>query len=222
MKLLNIFKQQLTEAKQAGVLYYFDSLKNLSVLMKSGIEFQKVGDQYRIITSREGSAYSSGYKSFMLKKDDVRIALDGNKISENYSVSPSNKRNIVDKAGTNMLAFKKFKADAISRFERLAKENPSIKDKVKSEPDILKYYGDTDLFNYQGYIPRFDTKEGGMAQENILSLKPGYLSPKYFLRIDIRLAKDADKYYREDIMKIIDKIKSENPGFNVNIVTDFK
>jgi len=153
---------------------------------------------------------------------DLRIALDGNMVSQNYSISPINTDNVIDMTGKSMLAYRKFKADAMNRFERIAKNNPSIKEKVKSEQDILKYYGDRDIYDYKGYSPKFDTKEGGTAQEIIRSTKPGYLEPKYFLRVDIKVPTNPDKYYKESVMKLIDKARSENPSMNIGIVPDFK
>jgi hypothetical protein len=90
----------LNEAKQVGKLYHFTSLENLESIKKHGLKFNKdnlsfFNPKYRhvlysISTTRNKSEdIAAGWG-----KAQIRITLDGDKISNKYKILPVNASNI--------------------------------------------------------------------------------------------------------------------------------
>lgn len=110
IKLLEILKEQiqkpLNEAKQIGPLYHFTYLDNISTIFSQGIRFAPDNselpiykDKFYISTTRD----YSGRKFYKNSEFEVRITLDGNSISEHYSIEPINQNYLLAKnAGIDM------------------------------------------------------------------------------------------------------------------------
>ena len=97
IKLLDI----LREAKQAGPLYHFTNIESLSDILQSGLKFvlnnstlpQHTGTYYISATRDKSGAGVIDYLSNMTEFN-VRLQLDGDKISERYKVEPINIENV--------------------------------------------------------------------------------------------------------------------------------
>jgi hypothetical protein len=97
IKLIDLLK----EAKQAGPLYHFTNISFLNDIIKTGLKFQPDNSglpQYKntfyVAVTRDKSG--EGVMEFLsIGKDfDIRIKLDGDKISERYKIEPINVENI--------------------------------------------------------------------------------------------------------------------------------
>jgi len=83
----------LNEGKQVGNLYHFTYLSSVSSIHEKGIRFAP-NNSY--LLKHEGMFYISttrdytGHRFVKGSEFVVRITLDGNKISENYSIEPIN------------------------------------------------------------------------------------------------------------------------------------
>lgn len=99
MKLINILKE-ITEAKQVGNVYHFTTLENWENIKKQGIKFGKdnlssFNPKYKnIIYSISVTRDKSGDTPSGYGKAEVKITLDGNKISNKYKIIPVNASNI--------------------------------------------------------------------------------------------------------------------------------
>jgi hypothetical protein len=90
---------EITEGKQVGTLYHFATLNGLLMILESN-SFKAYNNLRRIKNKGKGS--SNDFVSFTRDKNflkvgrlinnklDVRIVIDGNKLSDNYVVSPFN------------------------------------------------------------------------------------------------------------------------------------
>jgi hypothetical protein len=97
IKLLDI----LREAKQVGPLYHFTNISSLNDIIKTGIKFKPDNStlpQYKntffISTTRQQSGAGAIEYLSNLRDFDIRIKLDGDRISEKYRVEPINVENI--------------------------------------------------------------------------------------------------------------------------------
>jgi hypothetical protein len=81
IKLLDI----LREAKQVGTLYHFTPLSNLKDILST--QFLYPNDEEQISTSRRPNMSTRDFQD-MKTSPIVRIALDGNKISNKYKIRP--------------------------------------------------------------------------------------------------------------------------------------
>jgi hypothetical protein len=83
MKLLNLLKEIILEAKQVGNLYHFTPIKPCIDILKS--QYIQPNDENQISTTR----YANSDTGFISHGDDniiCRIMLDGNKISTKYKI----------------------------------------------------------------------------------------------------------------------------------------
>jgi len=92
IKLTNLLKE-ITEAKQVGDLYHFTYLNHISKIFNQGIRFSpdntglpEYKNKFYISTTRD----HTGHKFIKGSEFVVRITLDGDKISEHYSIEPIN------------------------------------------------------------------------------------------------------------------------------------
>jgi hypothetical protein len=92
IKLINLL-QEITEAKQVGNLYHFTYLNHISKIFNQGIRFSpdntglpEYKNKFYISTTRD----HTGHKFIKGSEFVVRITLDGDKISEHYSIEPIN------------------------------------------------------------------------------------------------------------------------------------
>jgi hypothetical protein len=91
----------LIEAKQAGILYHFTNSSFLNNIKEKGIKFEPDNsglypNQFYVAATRDKSG--KGLFKYLDYKDlNVRITLDGNKISERYKIEPINVENIWNK-----------------------------------------------------------------------------------------------------------------------------
>jgi len=86
MKLLNLLKEiYLNEAKQVGDIYHFTPLSNLKDILSTQFLYPNAEDQ--ISTSRRPNMSTRDFQD-MKTSPIVRIALDGNKISNKYKIRP--------------------------------------------------------------------------------------------------------------------------------------
>jgi hypothetical protein len=86
MKLLNLLKEiYLNEAKQVGNIYHFTPLSNLKDILST--QFLYPNDEDQISTSRRPNMSTRDFQD-MKTSPIVRIALDGNKISNKYKIRP--------------------------------------------------------------------------------------------------------------------------------------
>jgi hypothetical protein len=94
IKLLDILK----ESKQAGILYHFTNDSFLSSIKQKGLKFKPddsglYPNKFYISATRDKNG--NGILKYLDYKDlNVRITLDGNKISERYKIKPINMENI--------------------------------------------------------------------------------------------------------------------------------
>jgi hypothetical protein len=96
IKLIDLLKE-ITEGKQVGLLYHFTYLDNIPNILKTGLKFQpnntelsKYDDKFFISTTRD----HTGIKFFKNSEYETRITLNGDQISERYSIEPINIENI--------------------------------------------------------------------------------------------------------------------------------
>ena len=88
----------LIEAKQIGILYHFTNNSVISSIKEKGIKFEPDNsglypNQFYIAATRDKSG--KGLLKYLDYKGlNVRITLDGNKISERYKIKPINVENI--------------------------------------------------------------------------------------------------------------------------------
>lgn len=126
----------INERKQVGDLYHFTYSEHIDSIKVKGIKFtkdnstlDKFKNKYYISTTREKNPEFA-----FIREYDIRITLDGDKISDKYVVYPINVERIWG-------AFDDYPSDVIA------------------------------------------TKEGGFAEERIISSTESYLSPRYFKEI---------------------------------------
>ena len=101
------FMDLLKEAKQIGNLYHFTYLESIPKIFENGLRFNLDNSEspiykntFYISTTRD----YSGKKFFKDSEYVARITLDGNKISENYSIEPINVNYIWAKnTGVNLI-----------------------------------------------------------------------------------------------------------------------
>ena len=99
MKLINILKE-IAEAKQVGNVYHFTTLENWENIKKQGIKFGKdnlssFNPKYKnILYSISVTRDKSGDTPSAWGKAEMRITLDGDKISNKYKIIPINASNI--------------------------------------------------------------------------------------------------------------------------------
>ena len=96
IKLIDLLK----EAKQVGNLYHFTYDTAILKILKNGLHFKpdntelaKHKDKFYISTTRD----YTGAKFYKGSEMTARVTLDGNKISEQYSIEPINVENIWNK-----------------------------------------------------------------------------------------------------------------------------
>ena len=99
IRLTNLLKE-ITEAKQVGNLYHFTYDTALLKILKNGLyfapdntELTKHKNKFYISTTRD----YTGRKFYQGSEMTVRVTLDGNKISEHYSIEPISVENIWSK-----------------------------------------------------------------------------------------------------------------------------
>jgi len=85
------------EAKQVGIIYHFSKIENIKILanpikMKEfdAEIFEFVSNNGHLSTTRSFAITSFKYADLNSSSHPIRIALDGNKISERYKVTPIN------------------------------------------------------------------------------------------------------------------------------------
>jgi len=96
----------LNESRQVGNLYHFTYLSSVIKIFENGLRFapdntesSRYKNMYSISTTRD----YTGSKFFKGNEYETRITLDGNKISERYSIEPINVENIWTKnSGGNL------------------------------------------------------------------------------------------------------------------------
>jgi len=97
IKLIDI----LREAKQVGPLYHFTNISFLNDILKTGLKFKpdnsglpQYKNTFNVAVTRDKSG--EGVMEFLSfgKEFNIRIKLDGDKISEHYKVEPINVENI--------------------------------------------------------------------------------------------------------------------------------
>ena len=83
IKLIDLLK----EGKQVGILYHFTSRSNLEKILSDNklngsfmYELENGKELYGVSTTRN--------KNLFYDKNPIRISLDGNKLSNNYKISP--------------------------------------------------------------------------------------------------------------------------------------
>jgi hypothetical protein len=92
IKLIDILKE-ITEGKQIGTLYHFTYLESISKIFKNGLRFNPDNSELPIYKDMFYISTTRDYTGKKFAKDSeyvVRITLDGNKISEHYSIEPIN------------------------------------------------------------------------------------------------------------------------------------
>jgi hypothetical protein len=87
----------LNESRQVGNLYHFTYLSSVTKIFENGLRFtpdntelSRYKNMFSISTTRD----YTGNKFFKGNEYETRITLDGNKISEHYSIEPINVENI--------------------------------------------------------------------------------------------------------------------------------
>jgi hypothetical protein len=76
----------LNEGKQVGTLYHFTSLSGLYGILKTG--YININEDGFVSTTRDKNLNTSEFDSEYEEPNYVSIYLDGNKISQNYKISP--------------------------------------------------------------------------------------------------------------------------------------
>jgi hypothetical protein len=97
IKLIDI----LREAKQVGPLYHFTNISFLNDILKTGLKFKpdnsglpQYKNTFNVAVTRDKSGEGvMKYLSFK-REFNIRIKLDGDKVSEQYKVEPINVENI--------------------------------------------------------------------------------------------------------------------------------
>ena len=96
IKLTDLLKE-ITEGKQVGNLYHFTYDTAILKILKNGLRFSpdnteldKHKNRFYISTTRD----HTGRKFYKDMEMVARVTLDGNKISEHYSIEPINVENI--------------------------------------------------------------------------------------------------------------------------------
>lgn len=84
IKLSNILKDLLTEAKQVGDLYHFTSINSIPEILKTRILIPN--EEGAVSTTIRPNMLTSGFH--YLKNNVARLMLDGNKISTKYKIQP--------------------------------------------------------------------------------------------------------------------------------------
>lgn len=165
MKLINILKEVISEAKQVGNLYHYTPIENIKDIVTS--QYLKPNDENQISTSVRANMNTSEF-SGMEDESVARIMLDGDKISNKYKIQPfsyENEENLGEEVIlTNGKVFPLMPyLKRIDLFLGKSKEN-----KIKSTINILnklniphKIYNGTPLDN----IPYTQPKDG--SPENI-------------------------------------------------------
>ena len=104
----------LGESKQVGTLYHYTDSPNIENIKKQGLKFtspqDEISDMYFISTTRRKQAW-----------DGVEIALDGDKISEKYKITPIQASTFVDHPGEEWEEYIHSKIDSLGG-EELAEE----------------------------------------------------------------------------------------------------
>ena len=143
------FKEYLDEQKQVGTIYHFTKKENLLKLIKktpSALKtdiFEFISYNGHISTSRNfnlSDDISNKGTSFSLDIYNIRISLDGTKISNNFKVKPiagfnSNDEDIHNQAKNS---------DRVLRTDGEAEEVIKSKKSFK----LLQYVKQVDIYNY--------------------------------------------------------------------------
>jgi hypothetical protein len=85
IKIINLLKEILTEAKQRGNLYHFTPFRSLENILLSKV--LKPNNEEQISTSVRPNMSIRGFNK-MLGQHIVRLTLDGDKISNKYKIRP--------------------------------------------------------------------------------------------------------------------------------------
>jgi hypothetical protein len=175
IKLIDLLK----EAKQVGNLYHFTYLSSVSSIHKKGIKFAP-NNSY--LPKHEGMFYISttrdhtGYRFVKGSEFVVRITLNGNKISEHYSIEPINQNYLMAKdAGIDnnwpsakdvyyeerIWSLKEGYLDPkyIIKMETIIPES-EIKRQLDwaKEDNERKLYFNDDIFKYINFVKNFNSK----------------------------------------------------------------
>ena len=177
IKLIDILKE-ITEGKQVGTLYHFTYLDSIPNILKTGLKFRpnntelsKYDDKFFISTTRD----HTGIKFFKGSEYETRITLNGNQISEHYSIEPINLENIWSKIDSG----KYFSSTKNPYFEeRIFSKKPGFlspeyiikidtivpEDEIRREIEISKVNDkifkrfDDNIFKQVNWIENFNSK----------------------------------------------------------------
>ncbi len=78
--------RKLTEAKQIGTVYHYTDMQNLHNMIHQKIPFKMTSNNGKTISTSRNRQLPVHNKHFSAA--NVRIALDGDKISEHHKISP--------------------------------------------------------------------------------------------------------------------------------------
>ena len=91
MKLTDLLERKINEAKQTGVLYHYTSKEGLKNILKSNkllaSEENYMGHELHFVSFTRNKNFHKRGNTFHVRTD-VRIAIDGNKLSNRYKISP--------------------------------------------------------------------------------------------------------------------------------------
>ena len=154
IKLIDILK----EAKQVGPLYHFTNILFLNNILKTGLKFNPDNSglsQYKntfYISATRQQNGTGTIKDIPEKTFNVRIKLDGNKISERYKVEPINVINVWMAGGYG---------------------NPSIKYPELFEERIISnkpgYLSPSYIFQIDTIVPEEDLDDKFIGKINIVN-----------------------------------------------------
>ncbi len=83
------FKEFISEAKQVGTVYHYTDLESLHKLINQDVPFRMYSKNNETIsTTRNSNLHLTGGYNKHFSKSGVRIALDGDKISEHHKIKP--------------------------------------------------------------------------------------------------------------------------------------
>lgn len=115
IKLVDLLNE-ITEAKQVGLLYHYTDPKNVKNILDKGLKFsepqEEISNNYYISTTRKKQKTWIG---------DAEIILDGDAISNNYKIVPIQASTLIDKPGKKWFKKMGVKIDSLGGSE-LAEE----------------------------------------------------------------------------------------------------
>lgn len=192
---MKYLKPLILESKQVGIIYHFTNLWSLIEMFKND-NFKIKSDKHYISFTRNPIMFSP---ELMASKLQCRIMVDGNKLSNKYSIEP-------------FLDFKNVKKDDGEQEERILKMKTPFDFQLLPYVDITNSILEIDILDE----PIFRSKTNKDYEKS--SKLYQYDKEKYFHTTELE---PIILKHKEQVNKIWDMVMNKNYNFDINVVSKF-